>query len=715
MEHAMKKNLLFALIAVAPLALFSCAKEVSMDVPEVEDHPAMLDPWTAVDQMPYIKPVEGKKATITVGPVETKSHLDMTDPSYGKVTWKSGDGFRMATYDPSIPQLLYADFSTTESGEKASFSTMHGLTYSPQHSIHVPDLSKVKLSYDENGPIFGVNVPPAQTAVAGGVADGLTYSYAKTTSFTDVVNGTEDMHFTSILSLVRFKMTGAIASSVTSVTIRGGSALAGDCVLIPTGSGVPQLSFNVKFGEDVASSTVTLSGSFLPDTYYYFAVVPGTQNGFSLEFSDGIHTTTKIASKSVNFARGQITDIGTIDLGSAFLDPATPSTDPITFMSATAGAPKPVTIAVIPEGFTASEMSKYEMLAKSAMNTLFSVEPFKSYKEYFNVYILKVASNASGANITNGGGTITTAVDCYFGSKWGATTYGDMTADHDKVFNFVKDNCPDITGGKHSIYEVPILMIINDARYGGINWTFSDGRAYCMAPYSFDGGGMSWPYPNYEANNDENPSLGYSATSAARLAEVGANAGSWLNTMVHEFGGHCFSRLKDEYWYGPDEVTPSSAADKGATEFINTHRYTVPYGLNISASYLNPGKDDYSGAVGWQHLLDKKAELAAGNPLYNRIGVYQGGDVSIFNRWRSERVSCMIDNRFYFSTFQRELIVKRIMTLAGKEFNETEFWAKDVPIDPVRDIVASPVMGEPDPVAPRPMPMLPPPRLVVVD
>lgn len=713
MEHAMKKNLLFALIAVAPLALFSCAKEVSMDVPEVEDHPAMLDPWTAVDQTPYIKPVEGKAATITVGPVETKSHLDMTDPSYGKVTWKSLDGFRMATYDPSIPQLLYADFSTTESGEKASFSTSHSLTYSPQHSIHVPDLSKVKLSYDENGPIFGVNVPPAQTAVAGGVADGLTYSYAKTTSFTDVVNGTEDMHFTSILSLVRFKMTGAIVPSVTSVTIRGGSALAGDCVLIPTDSGVPQLSFNVKFGGDVASSTVTLSGSFLPDTYYYFAVVPGTQNGFSLEFSGGGHTTTKIASKSVNFARGQITDIGTIDLGSAFTDPVTPDLSPIKFM--TAGASKPVTIAVIPEGFTASEMSKYEMLAKSAMNTLFSVEPFKSYKEYFNVYILKVASNASGANITNGGGTITTAVDCYFGSKWGATTYGDMTADHDKVFSFVAANCPDITGGIHTIYEVPILMIINDARYGGINWTFSDGRAYCMAPYSFDGGGMSWPYPNYEANDDEDPSVGYSATSAARRAEVGANAGSWLNTMVHEFGGHCFSRLKDEYWYGPSEVTPSSAADKGVAAFIDTYRYTVPYGRNISATYLTPGKDVTSGAEGWQHLLDKKAALAAGNPLYNRIGVYQGGDVSIFNRWRSERVSCMIDNRFYFSTFQRELIVKRIMTLAGKEFNETEFWAKDVPIDPVRDIVASPVMGEPDPVAPRPMPMLPPPRLVVVD
>ena len=75
----------------------------------------------------------------------------------------------------------------------------------------------------------------------------------------------------------------------------------------------------------------------------------------------------------------------------------------------------------------------------------------------------------------------------------------------------------------------------------------------------------------------------------------------------------------------------------------------------------------------------------------------------------------MIDNRFYFSTFQRYLIVKRIMTLAGATFNENSFWAKDVPIDPVRDIVSSSVMGESNSIPPRPVPLLPPPTFVMVD
>ena len=139
----------------------------------------------------------------------------------------------------------------------------------------------------------------------------------------------------------------------------------------------------------------------------------------------------------------------------------------------------------------------------------------------------------------------------------------------------------------------------------------------------------------------------------------------------------------------------------------------------MSATYDNPGKDDTYGTDGWNFLLNEdktaKTSLVATNPLYNRIGVYQGAEVSILNRWRSERVSCMIDNRFYFSTFQRYLIVKRIMTLAGATFNENSFWAKDVPIDPVRDIVSSSVMGESNSIPPRPVPLLPPPTFVMVD
>ena len=162
-----------------------------------------------------------------------------------------------------------------------------------------------------------------------------------------------------------------------------------------------------------------------------------------------------------------------------------------------------MTIAVIPEGFTEDEMSTYEMLAKSGIDALMNTEPFRSYKEYFNVWIMRVASQESGASVTDGNGNVTTAVNSYFGAKWGKDSYSDMVADENLVYSYVTEHCPDIINGKHTIQEVPILMIINDKRYGGICHSYSDGRAYCMVPYTYEGGAMTWSFPSIMPKSDE--------------------------------------------------------------------------------------------------------------------------------------------------------------------------------------------------------------------
>ena len=130
-------------------------------------------------------------------------------------------------------------------------------------------------------------------------------------------------------------------------------------------------------------------------------------------------------------------------------------------------------------------------------------------------------------------------------------------------------------------------------------------------------------------------------------------------------------------------------------------------GLNLAADPL---------AAPWKaDLLDYPLEtLVQSDPNYGRIGVFQGGGNKMFGRWRSEKISCMIDNRFYFSTWQRMLIVQRIMKLSGSTFNVASFWDHDVTTDPVRDTDASYVMGDITlPV--RIMPPLPEPVLHEVD
>ena len=75
----------------------------------------------------------------------------------------------------------------------------------------------------------------------------------------------------------------------------------------------------------------------------------------------------------------------------------------------------------------------------------------------------------------------------------------------------------------------------------------------------------------------------------------------------------------------------------------------------------------------------------------------------------------MIDNRFYFSTWQRYLIVNRITSLAGlAQVDIATFLASDVPTDPNRDGGSGVMlpMGVSNRVPPRPVPMLPPPGLV---
>ena len=374
------------------------------------------------------------------------------------------------------------------------------------------------------------------------------------------------------------------------------------------------------------------------------------------------------------------------------------SSNVIKYMEQTIGN-KPLDICVIPEGFTEAELDQFVSLASEGMDFLFATEPFKTYKDYFNVYFLKVASQESGASITDGSGNITTQKQTYFNARWGESSYSDMTADKDVVYNFVSANCPEIVNGALTIKDVPILMIINDTRYGGICHSVSDGRGFGMVPYTYSGGTLSWNFNSTVASQNEpvpsgsnyNDYVGH--LSSDELNSLGKSIGSWKNTLVHEFGGHCFARLMDEYWYTNYYTSQNT---------ISNHTWPVPFGLNISGYY---------DSVPWDELLSNQSSLVSRDANYGRIGKFQGAQVSIFNRWRSEMVSCMIDNRTYFSTWQRILIVKKIMEKAGMAFSMDSFFNKDVTVDPLRDGASSLTLGI-DPSRPvYEVPLLPPPVL----
>ena len=264
-----------------------------------------------------------------------------------------------------------------------------------------------------------------------------------------------------------------------------------------------------------------------------------------------------------------------------------------------------------------------------------------------------------------------TPVDNRFGSRWPADSYSTMTADAAKIQAYLKAAIPEVVSKELTYQDVPTALLINDTRYGGICHTYGNGWAYCQVPFQRAGGTIRWSFPKVQAVNVQDDSEGSRSTTDAERDEMGRMVGDWKNTFIHEFGGHGYGRLTDEYW-----STTTKYTEPGA---IAGHSYTVKYALNASGYY---------DSVPWQaDLLDHLDEWTARNPDYGRIGIWHGAQTSLYYRWRSEKTSCMIDNRPYYSTWQRILIVRRIMTKTGETFDMDDFIAKDVTVDPIRPVV----------------------------
>ena len=630
-------------------------------------------------------PVYTLRAGFDAGDPETRSRLDFTE-SAAQVLWTGGDAFRM--YRIGGTGYSQTTFTTQDDGVTcATFTTSKQLAADDSYTSIYPAASYgVFQKYDDIQ--LRIPVPSEQAAVPGGIAEGLNFAAAWSDS------QTADLSFINLLSVVRFRLSGEAVSSLASVTFEAGTTVAGDAGLYFR-NGEVHFDFSSSFSSTVypRSTSVTLTGPFVEGQDYCIALVPtDLRNGFEMVFRDSQdRTLSKKSFKPLTLNRSRIVDFGTITLdGGSWKRPV------IKYMTQSKGSKSNV-IAVLADGFTDSQLDLFETLGQQAMDYLFSVEPYKTYRDYFTVYLCPVASNESGAGVTDGDGNILTPVDNYFGSRWGESVYGDMTADASKIQTYLRNNIPEIRSGALSYQSVPTLLLINDTRYGGICHTYGNGWAYCQVPYQHAGRSIRWSFPKYQAVNPRDDSEGARLTTDAERDAMGRHVGDWRNTVLHEFGGHGFGRLTDEYWKETTKYTAPGA--------IAGHSYAVPYARNASGYY---------DSVPWKaDLLDHLDEWVARNPDYARVGIFHGALTSLYYRWRSEMTSCMIDNRPYFNLWSRILIVRRIMEKAGVTFDMDDFIAKDVTTDPIRPSAdASPEelrrMAVRARMVPE-MPMLPPP------
>lgn len=638
----MRKN--WTLIAALAL-LAACGKEQPVSLPAA---PA-----------PIVTTIEAGFEEDTPG---TRSRLSFTGAS-AKVLWTRGDSFKMLVYPPSTGKLTSRTFTTQDDGvTRASFSAS-GSALAGNYFVSAYPASVFGTTggkNDDGSFSLIAPVPSRQPATPGGVAEGLNYAVAWSTSYA------ADLNFRNILSVIRFRMTGPLVPEVTSVIFDALMTVAGRATVYQQ-DGEPVIDFSKNWSANgyPRSSTITLDGPFAAGQDYCMAMVPARlPAGFNMYFCNAQGDTLyKHSSKPLTLGRGRIVDFGTIDIGDSWWSV---KDETVEYMRQTKGSRKNV-ICVLADGYTEDQLDLFEVRAKSGIDYLFSTEPYKTYRDYFTVYLHRVPSEESGATVTDGNGNVITQRNTAFGSQWGEDSYGDMKADADKIQKYLKQNCPEIVSGELRYQDVPTLLLVNDLRYGGRCTTYSSGWGYCIVPFQRGGNLLTWNFPARQAVNPKDNSEGYRQTTDAEYDEMGRNVGDWRNTLAHEFGGHCYGRLGDEYWGSSYETGPAT---------ISSHTWTVPYSLNVAGRYENvPWKAD---------LLDCLDEWTALSPDYGRIGIYHGAKNSLYYRWRPEPVSCMIDNRPYFNTWSRILIVRRIMTKTGETFDMADFKAKDVAVDPIR-------------------------------
>lgn len=290
----------------------------------------------------------------------------------------------------------------------------------------------------------------------------------------------------------------------------------------------------------------------------------------------------------------------------------------ITLQKATKGNNGGINIVLLGDGFNAKDIAsgKYLKDIKQEVEYFFGIEPYKTYRDYFNVYTAIPLSTESGI------GTVNTIRYNRFNTTF--TGGVGLKADYDEVFDYAL-GAPTVNKG--NLNQTLIIMVPNSTDYGGICQMWEDGSAIAFCPQS------TYGYP---------------------LDTRGV--------IQHEAGGHGFGKLGDEYIYHNAFIDFCGCSCCGHVLEFNAAK-SLGWFDNLELT----GK---MHSVGWSHLIfdDRYSDI---------VDIYEGGYMHNRGVFRSEPNSCMNNDIPYYSTISRESIVKRIKAYAGETYSFEDFVKND--------------------------------------
>lgn len=246
------------------------------------------------------------------------------------------------------------------------------------------------------------------------------------------------------------------------------------------------------------------------------------------------------------------------------------------------------------------EDGTYRTAMERACQAFFSEEPYKSFKNYFNVYYVNAVSKNEGY-VENG--------ETVFETFFGEGTY--IGGNDEKCIEYAKI-IPDV----NNINEVLIITVLNSPRYAG----------------------TASLYLNDECKGDYGQGLGIAYCPTQGLTEA------FDQVIIHEAGGHAFAKLGDEYILEEVEIPIDVKQDLEATG--------ITYGW-----YKNNDTQPDPYNVKWSKFIEDDRYKD------ENISVYEGAFTYATGVFRPTENSVMNENTGGFNAPSREAIYMRIQKL----------------------------------------------------
>lgn len=283
-------------------------------------------------------------------------------------------------------------------------------------------------------------------------------------------------------------------------------------------------------------------------------------------------------------------------------------------------------IVILGDGYKKKDLAvggKFERSARSAMDTFFAIEPYKTFMNRFNVYMASYESAEEGTDVRSAGITKDTYFNTYCQGGGNTASY---VSDATSVINAVKAV---VGNGDARYYRTIAIVLVN-----------TDEQA----------GSTGYPFRDYKSGFVN----GYASFAIAVLA---ANSTGTNGLVKHEAGGHAFGRLADEYFNSGSTASSSNKAD-----LSNWH---------AKGWYWNVNPSD----TGDYYMFTNSAYSSS------EVSFIEGGWGYGYGMYRSTQGGMMQGNTGVFNAPSRHAIYHRIIT--ESEGSSAYSWSRFLEYDQI--------------------------------